>query len=369
MKKPSKFFVAIATLLVLAPLVGCLPGMLLGPSLAQIRKDQAQVIDKHGEDTREIELKTAVTLGGVTIPASSRVGFKDDGYMQWIKPAAEMSMAGIQVPAGSTIQVDESDNNFTGVPTFYLKSVKLGAAATYGKVSLDAGDEVSFDEDHLPNWALLGSGSRTFKGKACQGGSEVWFNMVGEVTKVLTPRSGPRSRRARRAASVGAPFSSETLNTAASLSAFTSINRCESICTSHHQSWHGRPRPCSLRCGFHRRGRLCHETPTATTFATINSVSAHARHPRGWLGIQTSQVVVPARPEAAGPTDLARCHRPRARPSKGREGSAQPVPPSRSPFEARACLPCSIHAPWARAPQGERIGDQDTWGVWIPSRG
>ncbi len=79
-----------------------------------------------------------------------------------------------------------------------------------------------------------------------------------------------------------------------------------------------------------------------------------------WLGIQTSQVVVPARPEAAGPTDLARCHRPRARPSKGREGSAQPVPPSRSPFEARACLPCSIHAPWARAPQGERIGDQDT---------
>ncbi len=78
------------------------------------------------------------------------------------------------------------------------------------------------------------------------------------------------------------------------------------------------------------------------------------------LGIQTSQVVVPARPEAAGPTDLARCHRPRARPSKGREGSAQPVPPSRSPFEARACLPCSIHAPWARAPQGERIGDQDT---------
>ncbi len=80
----------------------------------------------------------------------------------------------------------------------------------------------------------------------------------------------------------------------------------------------------------------------------------------GTLGIQTSQVVVPARPEAAGPTDLARCHRPRARPSKGREGSAQPVPPSRSPFEARACLPCSIHAPWARAPQGERIGDQDT---------
>ncbi|MDH5656073.1 MAG: hypothetical protein OEZ34_09210 [Spirochaetia bacterium] len=172
-------------------------------AMGKMKKEQFEVLDRHSaRREKEIKLKQDTKVHKTQLSKGTRIGISSTGQLiglnsnpkmiEWIKPTNDITISNIEIPAGSKANVKENiwPGYFVliqmalGNAKFVLKSLELGQDKEYNTLKFKKGTEMEFKEGK-PNWALL-SGNHSFGGKQYTAGSDLWFNLSGEVTKSRT---------------------------------------------------------------------------------------------------------------------------------------------------------------------------------------
>jgi hypothetical protein len=166
--------------------------------IASVPDGDREVVQQGLNEPDEIKLTKPAKVAGIDLPAGSTV--KHDGEKNYrLCPAGPTNVGKVPVPAGSEIEMKKADSmdrwNWNGV-------IHAGAATTYSNFEVQPGDRVVFAAELFGAPTLMQvqfKEGRNFRGKDYPGGTLFDVDRDGKITGTYTPEQQAGLARAREA--------------------------------------------------------------------------------------------------------------------------------------------------------------------------
>ena len=173
-------------------LSGCMPYV-----MKTLPVEDYQVVDQYSNKSmKEVKLTKDTKLYAVKITKGTRLSISDYGRVYMILPSRDIEINGVKIPANSKAYVqEETPREYISFIAYKIKpnpeklfklwKVELAQNLTLGSNHFKRGSVLQFNKPPILDNALL-AGQHSLGGQTFADGSEVWFNMVGDVNKSRT---------------------------------------------------------------------------------------------------------------------------------------------------------------------------------------